>query len=377
MLENSQDGAPQALSPSGSRLGLGAWRVSWRLVGLIVVLTLAVVGFGGARINAARNATISSHQAQQLASLANAVAGEHGLVSALQDEANVLAEYVASGRPTSASDLLLPQANQAITNLAAAQVESLANKLGTGYPQPVRAAVTAVYQQIQNLKSLRAESLTTQAPALNVVEGYSTCVNALLALDDQIAATGGDSQLSADVMALGALERAGNSAADERAILTAALTRGAWQPGETTVLSDASAQESAELAQFQSDVPDSELASYQATVTGEPVNIADGMLAQAVKDGPAGILPGNPEGSSFATAQVTWREDMTYKINQMREFEQNLLNSIQARGQALHSQATQTVTDDWIEMLAVLGAVLGLAVFAGWKSSPSRRIHWI
>jgi hypothetical protein len=272
---------------------------------------------------------------------------------------------------------LLPQANQAVTNLAAAQVESLTSRFGTGYPQQVQAAVTTVKEQVQEIKDLRAQALWTQAPTLDVIEAYTNSANILLSVDDQIATTSGDPQLSADVRALGALSQAENSAAEERAILNAVLTRGNWQPGEAATLSGASVQARGAITQFQADVPDSEFTSYLATVSGSPVITADGMLAEAVGDGQTGVLPSNPTGSGFSTALRTWQEDMTYEINQMRQVQQNLLNAIQARSQVLHLQATHAVTDDWIEMLAVVAAVMGLAVVAGWKSSPSRRIHWI
>jgi hypothetical protein len=237
--------------------------------------------------------------------------------------------------------------------------------------------VTTVDQQNQQIRDLRAQALRTQAPALDVIQAYTNSTGLLLSLNDQIAVTSGDPQLSADVRALGALSRAENSAAEARAILDAVLTRGNWQPGEATALSEANVQQQTEIAQFQADVPDSEFTSYLATVSGAPVITAKNMLAAAVLDGQTDVLPGNPAGSGFSTALRTWQEDMTYEINQMRQVEQNLLNSIQARSQVLQVQATHAVTDDWIEMLAVMAAVLSLAVFAGWKSSPSRRIHWI
>jgi hypothetical protein len=377
MAEDSQVGTPPVFSSSGSRLGLGAWPVGWRLVGLIVILTLAVVGFGGARISSAGNAAVGDQQARQLTTLGSAVAGQHGLAPAMEDEGNVLARYVAIGRPDSASDLLLPQANEAVTNLASAQVEALASRLGPGYPEQVQATVTTADEQIRQIKDLRTLALTTQAPALEVIQGYTNSVNIVLSLDDQIAATSGDPQLSADVRALGALSRAENSAAEDRAILNVVLARGQWQSDEAAVLGEASGQETADITQFQADVPESEYTSYLATVSGPQVTTANFMLAEAVRDGQAGTIPVNPSGSQFPTVAVTWQEDMTYEIDQMRQVEQNLLNVIQARSQELHSQATRAATDDWIEMLAVLGAVLVFAGIAGWKASPSRRIHWI
>ncbi len=376
--DNRKERAPRLPGRSGSPLALRNWRVSWRLIALIAVPTVTAIAFGGVRIEEANTAAVSDQHVQQLASLGNAIAGQKGLVPAMEDEENVLAEYVAEGRPHNTSDLLLPQANQAVTNLASAQVESLANGIGSGFPPQVQAAVTTVDEQIQNIKDLRTQALQTQSPVLNVIKGYSGSISDLLSLNDQIAASSGDSQLSADVRSLDALSRSEDAAAEERAIMTAVLTGNQWQNGMSTLLIQANAQQAAEQNEFTNEVPDSESTAYATTVGGPPVNIAGTMLTEALIDGPKGTVPANPSAGSatFPTAARTWIEDMTFEVDQMRLFEQGVINSIQSRAAALHNQATQTVVDTAIEVLAVLLLVLLITlVVARSMVRPLRRLR--
>jgi hypothetical protein len=295
----------------------------------------------------------------------------------MEDEANVLAQYIAAGRPASTPKLLLPQANQAITNIAAVQAESLEAHIGSGYPPQVQAAVTVVDDQVPQIRDLRMLALHSTAPVLGITEAYTLSASMVLSLNDQIAASSGDPALSADVRALDTLSQAENAASEERAILAAVLIRGQWQPREATALSGADAERLAELQEFSSEVPASEYSSYLATVSGPEADTVSSMLQQALTLGPNGAVPVNPPGSGFPTAAQAWDEDMTYTVDQMRGVEQSLLSSIQVRSQALHDQASQTVTDTWVETLGVLFAVLTIAVIAVRRSSPSRRVHWI
>jgi signal transduction histidine kinase len=369
---------------SGSPLALRNWRVSWRLIALIAIPTVTAIAFGGVRIEEANSAATSDQHVQQLAALGNAIAGQRGLVPSMEDEENVLAQYVAEGRPPSTQDLLLPQANQAVTNLASAQVESLANGIGAGFPPQVQAAVTTVLEQIQNIKDLRTQALRTQSPVENVIKGYSSSVSSLLSLNDQIAASSGDPQLSADVRTLDALSRSEDAAAEERAILTAVLTANqqntstGWQTGLSTLLIDANAEQAAEITEFGNEVPDSESTAYSTTVGGAQVNIATQILSEAQIDGPKDIVPANasPGPATFSNAAKTWDEDMTFEVNQMRLFEQTVLNSIQSRAAVLHNQATQTVVDTAIEVLLVMLLVLLVTlVVARSMVRPLRRLR--
>lgn len=345
---------------------------------LIAALLVAAVGFGGVHISAASSAASGDQRVQQLVGLGKAVSGIHGLASAIEDEADVTAQFVAGGSSSGYDNQLPLQAHYAITNLAAMQVQALDAKIGAGYPAQVLTAVAAVNQQVQGLKLLREQTIATNAPqVLGLIESYTHSADVILSLDGQIAAASNDPQLAAGVRALGTLTRAENAASEDRAILSAVLAGGSWQPGEAAALAGTYARETAAIAQFRSEVPSSEFSSYLATVNGQPASTADAMLSTVLKTGQRGAVPVNPPGSRFPTALKTWDEGMTYQVDQMREVEQNMLSSIQSRSQVLHNQAGQAVTNSWIEAVGSVLLVVAIAVFAARRSSPSRRVHWI
>jgi hypothetical protein len=376
MADDLDPRTPQTSEPGTPELGTWRWRLGWRLIALIAIPALAVVALGGQRSSQLDSSAAANQQVQQLAGLGNAIAGEHGLASAVEDEADSAAAYVAAGRTGSVSDLMLPQAHFDITNLEEDQFAQLASEISTGSSPGLQGALTSAQAAITRLRYARQEATGSQAPALSTIEDYYINVGPFLALDEQIAFTSGDPTLSADVRALDLLSRAEDAASEERAILDAVLTRGAWQPGELTQLAGVNAQYTAEFSQFSSGLSNAQFRAYSNQVSGTDVKIASNMLEQALTTGQAGVLPANPALSVFPTTERAWYECMTFELNQMRMFEQSLLNAIQSRSTALQSQATEAAVDTWVEALGVLVALLAVGVIAARRSS-SGRVHWI
>jgi hypothetical protein len=375
MPDDQEDRAPQGSDSGRPALAARHWHLSWRLIALIAVPAAAVVALGGQRTSQLDNGAASNQQVQQLANLGNAVAGEHGLTCDLEDEADGVAAYVAAGRTGAASALLLPQAHFDITNLQETQFAQLTSTVSAGASPQVQGALTAAEASLQGIKIARSDatSADSKITALATIQAYYTQIGPLLALDEQIASTSGDPTLSADVRALDALSRAEDAASEERAVLDAALTSGAFQTGELTQLSESNADYTAELAEFEDGLSNGQLQAYDNEVSGTFVFDANGMLTAALD---RGVLPANPS-STFPTTERAWYESMTFEVNQMRLYEQSLLDAIQARSQALGAQATQAVLDTWLEVLAALVALLAIAVVAARRSSASGSVHWI
>jgi signal transduction histidine kinase len=330
--------------------------VSWRLVALIAIPTITAIAFGGVRIDEANSSAIADQRTEALANLATA---STKLAEAMEDELDLFAEYIAQNRPTSHNALLFPQGQVQTTNQEASAVKTAASGIGSGYPEQVQTAVAAVLNRLQNLGILRQDAESTRTPALSIVQDYSQAISDLLTLDDQIATGSGDPTLSSDVRALGALARAEDEAAQQRAILDAALETGQYQDGEQAALSSANEQEQADLSDFDSDATVAQQQFFNNQVSGPDVDSSNQMLQQALAAGANGSLTlTNPAGSSFKSSQQTWHNDMGFTVDQMRIVETSLLNQISARSQALHSQAEHTVLDTAIEVLAVLLVVL-------------------
>lgn len=323
---------------------------------LVVCVTAAAVVLGSIRIEGAQSNAVSDQHAKQLASLASAVTL---LAASMEDEQTDLAIYVAAGRPSMRFTLLFAQGQETTTTNVATQVVSLAGRSGLELAPQIRAAVGT-------LPALRADAVRGQAPALDVIEAYSQAISGLLAFDAQIASSSGDPVYVRDVSAFSAVQKAGDAAAQERAILAAALTAGKWQPGQWSALSAAQQQQQAALSKFDSEATAGQQQAYQNTVSGPDVDGSNQMLRQALVSGANGPLSVTPQaGSGFtgvAGIQGAWNQAMTFTVDQMRFAERNLLSQIQARSQALQVQATRILLETWLEMAVVVLAVVAFAV---------------
>lgn len=342
----------------------------WALVALAAVAIAALV-LGGLRIAVVSGRAASDERVAQLATLAGAV---KELMDGMQDEQDDLAVYVAQGRPAGAAALLLPQGQESVTNLAATDVLDLARGIGAGFAPSVRSAVAAVLGAQQHLSAIRAHATGGQAAALQVIESYSQAEASLVDFDGQLATGTGDAVIAGEARALSALSRAEYDASQERAILDAALTAGQIQPGEAQALSAANSGQRAALASFERNATPAQRRSYAAAMTGRLAGDAAQMLSEALADGSGGLTVVNPPGSAFITAPQSWRNDMTFTVDQMRGAEQQLLSTIEKQSQARGAQASGAIADTWLEMGGIVIVVAALAAFvivSRWRSLPA------
>ena len=120
-------------------LALRNWPVSTRLIAVIVLALLMGLVFGGLRVASAADSADEFGRVSQLAVLGQQVTG---LVQALENERDVTSEVV----PVTESSTL--NSAYSATNAAAAQVQSLANGIGGGFPANIQARVATVVSEI-------------------------------------------------------------------------------------------------------------------------------------------------------------------------------------------------------------------------------------
>jgi hypothetical protein len=333
--------------------------LAWRVTSLVAAVTAATVGLGTIRIQAADGSAVYARNAGQLASLAGAVTR---VTEAIEDEQSDFAIYVGEGRPASESTLLLAQGQVSVTNLAENQLDAVTVWIGPALRPQQRAELASVMSLLKGLPQLRQSATSTLTPALQVIEAYSATVTGLFTADAQMLAEPGDPVLARGVRSLSALQQAEEAAAQERSILNAALAAGQFQAGEVQALSAARSRQQADLAQFDSEATAGQQRTYSQAVAAQPWAGATVMLDQALGSKP-GYLPVTlPPGSPFPTVQLTWNNEMTFAVDQMRSVGQDVLASITARGQELHAQAIRVVADTLLEMAAVILVVVALAV---------------
>ena len=251
------------------------WPVSWRLVALIVLALVMGLVFGGLRVASAADSAGQFGRVSQLASLGQQVTG---LVQALQDERDETTGVSSGGNP----DTLEPWYNA--TDTEAAKVRALAAGVGGSFPANIQASVATVLSEINHLGGLRKTAQASQ-DALAVIANYAAPISDMITLNDLIAQGISDPILVNDVRTLNSLSLAKDEAAQQRALFYHTFTDQFFGDGEQQALTTALSEELNDKAAFEATATPAEQSSFNATVTGQGVNVAEGIEDFILTDG--------------------------------------------------------------------------------------------
>jgi signal transduction histidine kinase len=326
-------------------MALKNWRVRSRLLLLITIPTLTAVILGGTRIVSSVQNALTYQRIGQLANLSSAVTG---LAAKLEDERDWTVVYIADGSIGRAADLAGTKAGKSaaapqlqlvheqysFTAPWIAQVRRQLGNIGSGYPVQVQQDAAAIRAQLAGLPDLRYAAVNTYLPSLVVVSKYTSTINSLLAIDDDIALDSGDPVLASDVRALGITSRIAEEASEQRAILAYALTQQKFGPGVLTALQTAQAEMNDNVSEFDNAGTVQQTALYQNKVSGALVDLADQYEQQALAFGQGG----KPLTTS-ATTTEEWFGAMSGKIDAMRQVEQTLVGDSVTRASTLRRDA--------------------------------------
>jgi signal transduction histidine kinase len=331
---SAADAAPPGAWPgqrgAGSALALRNWRVARRLIVLVAIPTVLGLALAGLRVTDAMRSAAAYGQVGRLAVVGQQVTG---LAQAMEDERADTAAFIAAGRP--ASGLQALRRGYAVTNGWAARTRRLVLQLGRGYPAQTRASAATVLASIAGLPGLRRHAAQSQAGALTVINGYSAAIAGLFPVNDGIADLSGSPALTTSVRALGALSRMKDQAAQQQAILGAALTEGRFGPGALTALTVAQAQQASDLASFRSSASPEESWALTDTLARPLARQAEAIEQRAAAAGDGPLTLG-------AHASQQWSAGMSYTVGWMRGAEQQLAAWITAYAQSLQRSATRS-----------------------------------
>ena len=302
---------------------------------------------------------------------------------------------------------LRPYSSQAST--AAAPVEQIARDVvaDSAFPVSVQDSANNVVAQIDDLDALRVEVLG-QSPTL-IITDYSGTLSDLFALNDEVSSSSGDALLSNEVSALGALSRAKDQAAQQRAILYAAFTESGLSDagggkatkanptgapfnnvggpaalnfaGGLQALNIAQTLQLTDLQAFQVSATLAESEAYLAAVAGSQVQAAQTVnsMVTAANGDPAAIFPQVTQlspGFRPTTTPDLWYTDQSAVVNAMRTVENQLATQIVTRSQFLQHQAFESALVTSVATAVVILLVLGATVLVGRTLvNPLRRLQ--
>jgi signal transduction histidine kinase len=366
---------PGAASPPtrAPRRGLRNWRVRSRLLLLVIIPTLTAVAAGGVFIASSVESALINQRVLTLANLSGKVTG---LVQALQNEREDTVRFIVLGQsdggrgasPSSATppgpELALLNQDYAATNTWANQVKALANGIGSAYStlaqQDTQAAVTA----IGNLTAIRAAATGTQAPALIVINEYSTAISALQAVENQIAVGSSDSTLAGSVRVLALVSSMKEEASQQQALLTSTLqpdliSLRQFGPAQQQGITNAQAQEQGNLTAFATAATPAQQQLLNSVLSSPNVVQAQAQEQQAI---------------SLASSKSSFTTDPTisdassalaFVVSGMRSAEQQFGDSVISQSESLHTSAVLSAVIYSLAVALLLAIALTATVLIG------------
>ena len=352
-----------------------------RLVLLVAIPTLTAIVLGGIRIGSSAQSAIAYQQVEQLAKLSGKVTG---LAQALEAERNATVTYIVlgptgggRGSSTLATSLEPQVLNQAyaVTNSWAAQVKRQAAGIGGTYPAQVRQEAQGAVTAIEGLPDLRRAARFTQIPSLVVIQEYTDTINAVLALNNEVALGSNDAALASSVRSLGLVSEMKEEASEQGAILTSALTptlvgQGSFGPDKLSAIAAAEADQNSNLAQFNITATAAQRQLYNEALSGTLADRAQAQEQQAVSLASTGQASAtNPTIADASSA-------MAYPVDGLRSVEKQLVASVISRATSLRDSAILAAVVVGIAVFLVLViALLFTAIVGRSMVRPLRRLR--
>jgi signal transduction histidine kinase len=365
--------APRATS----RRALKNWRVRSRLFLLVIIPTIAAVVLGGIRISSSVASALVDQRVSQMANLSGNITG---LVHALQRERQdtvqfiVLAGNNGRGAPSRLESALLNQ-DYAVSSGWADQVKSLANGIDGSYPPLAQQDAQSAVSTIQDLPDLRQAATATQLPALNVIQQYTTAINRLLAIENQVAVGSGDTALAGSVRVLALVSSMKEEASEQQAILTSALKNdllslGTFGPDQQQAFTNALAEQTGNQSEFFSAATASQQQLFNNALSGSAV-------AQAIaQEGQAVSLAKTRSGLITDPTIIDASSGLSYEVSKLRSVEQQLANSVISRSTSLRTGAIAAAVIWILVVVLLLGVALVSTTIIGRSMvRPLRRLR--
>jgi signal transduction histidine kinase len=352
------------------RFALRNWKVSARLVALIVIPTIVAGVLAGLRVDSALANASTFGRIEQMAALADKLSA---LTHALEAERDTTALYVASsGKSASKNDLerVEEQVDSAVQG-----VRTQAAGIDDSYPSQTRTEVRDILTRLDQLSGLRTVATHTKLPPDATIDKYSEFITDLLNFDEQIAQGGADPDLAEAARALGALAAAKEDSSRERGFLAVALAAHEFQPDAYNEFQAARSQRDTDIAAFQASATSSMAQSYSDTVAGPEVDQAELIRQQAVTQaGKSAEL--SLAGMGADADPRKWFNDMTVRADRMRVVEDQAVRNLVNKSRDMKSEAQRSaLLIGGLLLVVLLLVILAVVVVAQSLVRPLRRLR--
>ncbi|MCE7079900.1 nitrate- and nitrite sensing domain-containing protein [Streptomyces sp. ST2-7A] len=370
------DAAAHRKAPTGggSRLALGNWRISTRLISLIALPVVAATALGAVRI---QDSMESIEQLDNMQLLTNMTQQATRLAAALQEERDRSAGPLVSGRSAKSEDVTTPRERTDSSRQAFAEA-TLAIDGNDEAMVGINARVLDIGRQLNQIKIIRDEAYEDEDYVSQTVMRYSELIDSLLSLAQDLAQATSNSEMIRSTRALAAFSTAKEQASIQRAIISggfaraevdgqeAGLSRSDWRYGSTALDNEKAAMRS--FAQLYGDKERTD--DLIEPLEGGIVNVvAANQLAESVFSKEDAIT------GQFRSYR-DWYDLSRTKIEAMDIIEQTLLEEMEEQARQLRDEAQRDAILNGALIILVLGlSLVGAFVVARSMVRSLRRLQ--
>jgi hypothetical protein len=344
---------------TGRSFGLRNWRVRSKLIAVLVIPAVAFLVLASFGIGALVGNAQAFEEGRQLAELGRQVTA---LAHELQAERDLSAAATSSGDQgvERALNEQLPRVNEAVAAYREAEAE-LYDDLG----DRIQSRFDAVRAGLDDLSALRQSARTSSLTGRAVSAEYSRIIDGLLDVNAEIAAPGGDDDLSQSVRAFNDLSRAKEVSSEVRGILYALSFQDSFEFGGFQEFSGLLAQQQAAFEEFQADANDQQRSLFADIVKGQPVLQVDRIQQEVIR---------NQSGAEIDGRQ--WLNASTTNMELLRGVETRLLEGIIGQSGDLSSSAQRDALRNALLIAVILGiALLALLLVARSMARPLQQLR--
>jgi signal transduction histidine kinase len=338
--------------------GLRHWRVQWKLVVVVVGPTLVAVVLAVSSAFSSWSSVADYGQASDLVRVNHQI---NTLADALQQERDVTAVYVASGRTRSGDEVVIArtQVDKAAADFRAA-IDGIDVAASEGLADDVRRADDALNGLSFVRGAVTDASLTEGAIRATYTDTIAK-LYALVVFDP----AGTNSRLAGDLRVLGDIFVIKENASQARAELGAIVATGAFTIGKLQDFTGVLARQRAAVEAFQTDASDEQRTLYANAVQGVPVSQVQTDQTSAVEQATAERLTIDPT-TSFAAA--------TEKLAMLRTAQTQLLDGAIAAIDGFHDDAlfSAWIAIGTLALVVILAVVVSTAVARSMSRSLRR-----
>ncbi|WP_372442708.1 sensor histidine kinase [Streptomyces pactum] len=352
----------------GSRLALRNWRISTRLISLLVLPVAAATSLGALRMQSSLD---NIEQLDHMKLLTEMTQQATQLADALQEERDKSAGPLA-GDGNEKNDRVI--ATRENTTRAIEAFTKAADELD---PKDdalvgVQATLVDISQQLQKIRSVRDEAYNNPEYISQTVLSYNEMITSLLALSQDMAQATSNRDMITQTRALATFSAAKEYASIQRAMISAALANpdgphlSANDKRYGTSALEKEGDALTRFAQFHGDGSSDLL---------EPLDLPD--ITAADKYAQRVMRDSGDRGlTAEERSSLDWYDQDTVKIEAMSKIEQTLLSEMEQKARELRDEAEQDAILNGALILLVLGvSLVGAFVVARSMVRSLRRLQ--